>query len=129
MDVPPIYLELLEDGRHVRLIAPYTIYVDGTLITVPAGFITDGATSPRVFWRVAPPFGRYAPAAVVHDWLYYSGSVDRQMADSIFYTIMERCKVPAWQRKAMFWFVRKFGIWAWNKHRKREREENAKKTA
>jgi len=38
-------------------------------ILIPQGFITDLATSPRIFWALIPPFGVYEAAAVLHDWL------------------------------------------------------------
>lgn len=36
-------------------------------VTVPAGYLTDGASVPRVFWSMLPPWGAYGQAAVVHD--------------------------------------------------------------
>lgn len=39
-------------------------------ITVPAGFITDGASIPRIFWTILAPFGEYFEAAIIHDYLY-----------------------------------------------------------
>lgn len=41
----------------------------GRVITVPAGFETDGASVPRVLWWLLPTWGRYSRAAVVHDLL------------------------------------------------------------
>lgn len=38
-------------------------------VTVPAGYLTDGASVPRVFWSMLPPWGAYGQAAVVHDLL------------------------------------------------------------
>lgn len=38
-------------------------------IVVPKGFKTDFASVPRICWSVFPPYGRYAKAAVVHDFL------------------------------------------------------------
>jgi len=44
----------------------------GDTFTVPAGFVTDFATSPRILhWRVLP-YGPYTRAAVLHDWLLVS---------------------------------------------------------
>jgi len=40
-------------------------------ITVPAGFDTDYASIPRIFWPIYPPDGEYAPAAILHDFLYH----------------------------------------------------------
>lgn len=39
-------------------------------ITVPAGYVTDLASIPRVVWSFYPPDGPWVKAAVVHDFLY-----------------------------------------------------------
>jgi hypothetical protein len=38
-------------------------------VTVPAGYLTDGASVPRLFWNIVPPWGRYGAATTVHDVL------------------------------------------------------------
>lgn len=39
-------------------------------ITVPKGYITNGANIPRVFWIIVPPFKpKYMGAVLVHDYL------------------------------------------------------------
>ncbi len=40
------------------------------VITVPKGFLTDLASIPSLFHGLLPPDGEYAPAAIVHDFLY-----------------------------------------------------------
>ena len=85
-------------------------------ITVPKGFIFDGASIPRFFWRViGGPFGPYVDAAVVHDYIY-AEAFDRytkQEADSIFLRIMELLGIKAWRRKAMYRAVKWFGKGGW----------------
>ena len=55
-------------------------------ILVPEGFVTDGASIPRIFWRlIGSPFQpRYMRAALVHDFLYKNGLLTRRKADDIF---------------------------------------------
>ncbi len=114
-------IELLADGRSARLLTPYRVRTeDGVSVDVPAGFETDFASVPRFFWRIVPPFGRYSPAAVVHDFLYFSGQVSRKDADETFYRLMGSLGVPDWKRWAMYYAVRAFGWIAWNEHRKRK---------
>ena len=64
----------LDDGRRWRLIRSFRYHVhtrySGTIITVPAGFITDFASSPRIFWPIVSPWGKWGKAAIVHDLLY-----------------------------------------------------------
>lgn len=38
-------------------------------VDIPLGFLTDGASIPRVLWNIIPPWGIYGQAAVVHDRL------------------------------------------------------------
>jgi len=96
------------------------------IITVPEGFITDGASIPKFAWSlIGGPLGRYAPAAVVHDFLYFKFYYRRRIADEIFYEAMGVLGVPLWKRQTMFWAVRCFGFIPWNNHRRR----NVGKTA
>jgi hypothetical protein len=77
------------------------------LVVVPAGFVTDFASIPRLFWTlVGHPAGRYAQAAVLHDFLYSSRAVPRGEADRIFREAMQVLGVPAWQRWAIWAGVR-----------------------
>lgn len=39
-------------------------------ITVPAGFVTDLASIPRLAWNIYPPDGPWVKAAIIHDFLY-----------------------------------------------------------
>lgn len=59
------------DKKHYKLLADFTICRDnGEVITVPAGYITNGADIPRFFWRLFPPYSpEYFPAVIVHDYL------------------------------------------------------------
>ena len=80
----------------------------GTVI-VPAGFATDFASVPRLpvayilFGDVV-----HAPA-VVHDYLYASKEIRRDLADAVFEEAMQACGVSWWKRKFMWAAVRIFG--------------------
>lgn len=76
-------------------------------ITVPAGFQTDFASVPRIFWSLFPPDGRYTGAAVVHDWICKTDNIRtwKEKAD-IFIEAMEVLKVPWIKRQTMYWAVR-----------------------
>lgn len=68
----------------------------GRIIAVKPPFYTDGASIPRIFWGVLPPWGQYSRAAVVHDYLGYLAAKnqphpeapDQRTADAIFYEAM-----------------------------------------
>lgn len=90
----------------------------GGHITVPAGFVTDLASIPRVFWNILPPFGRYTEAAVLHDWLYRTHRVPRAGADALLLEAMEVCRVARWQRRVIYIAVRLFGGFAWRNEKR-----------
>jgi Protein of unknown function (DUF1353) len=66
----PILLELLPDGRDMKVVRGFT-YVDPNNVTwmVPKGAVTNGATIPSALWSIVggPREGKYRDAAVVHD--------------------------------------------------------------
>jgi len=83
-----------------------------TLFIVPAGFETDFASIPRLFWTViGHPAGQYAQAAVLHDWLYRARGTSRARADALFREAMAALGVPAWQRW-LLWAGVRAGGWA-----------------
>lgn len=76
---------------------PFTYHIDeypsNMVVTVPVGFLTDGAKIPRAFWFWASPIGKHAQSAILHDYLceYLTIQVDgnptkitRKEADAIF---------------------------------------------
>ncbi|PTS86457.1 phage tail protein [Pseudomonas sp. HMWF032] len=90
-----------------------------TNVTVPYGFVTDGASIPRAFWPILSPWGEYAKAAVIHDYLCryrrmtiagQSVQISRLMCDLIFGACMEVLGVPQWKREVMFAAVRSYAI-------------------
>ena len=97
-----------------RLIAPLTVrsHVNGggIVVEVPAGFVTDGASTPRLLWSIFPPAGRYAPAAAVHDYFCTTRCISRFLADAIFRDLMMALGVPLWKRWLMWAGVR-ISIW------------------
>lgn len=92
----------------------------GGKILVPKGFTTDLASTPRIAWTFFPPSGRYKTAAIVHDWLYYSGLVSQKQSDDIFLYIMRSFKVNPLTRFCMWLGVRLGGWLAFRKHRKQD---------
>lgn len=104
-----LIVRVLECGRTVELTEPFWVVVDGERFEVPVGFVSDFASVPRMFWWVVPPWGRYSPAAVLHDWIYFTQIVNRLEADQVFRDHMGALGVSAWKRNAMYRAVRIFG--------------------
>lgn len=77
-------------------------------VYVPAGYLTDGASVPRIFWDFIRPWGDYGQAAVVHDILceylvILSGNnlcktITRQHANTILDEAMKALNVPSFVR-------------------------------
>lgn len=70
------------------LTAPFIFSIDGQIHTIPRGFVTDGASCPRILWWLcAPVAGPFGEGAVIHDWLYNPDGPDigRLNADMALY--------------------------------------------
>ena len=99
-------------------------------ITVPTGFITDLASTPRLLWNVIAPFD-VARAAIVHDLLYKAirqyrwkkGKIseDKELiknakvaADKVFLLAMKDAepKVSGWKIYSAWKAVDLFGRWS-----------------
>ncbi len=67
----------------------FIVSVDGQLIIIPKGFITDLASIPRIFWAIDAPNDTESIApAILHDYMYAEDSgldYSRHDADRIFY--------------------------------------------
>src|SRR4051812_29221534 len=82
--IKPVPLVPFGDGQDSVLTADleYRIGTSNFVVVVPAGFVTDFASTPRAIWAVLPPVGNYQLAAVVHDFLYWDQRCTREQADN-----------------------------------------------
>jgi Protein of unknown function (DUF1353) len=85
-------------------------------VTAPKGFVTDLASIPRVFWSLLRPDGEYAYAAVIHDYLYWTQTTSREVADDVFKATMEELNVDGTTVLAIYTAVRGFGQSAWDQN-------------
>src|ERR1700728_3780525 len=83
-------------------------------VDVPTGFVTDLASIPRVFWSLLRPDGEYAYAAIIHDYLYWTQTTTREVADHILKFAMEDFGVSSVSVTAIFDAVRVGGKSAWD---------------
>jgi len=82
----------------------------GLTFTVPPGFVTNLASTPRRLWSIFPPAGEWNRAAILHDYLYSPhASCSRFLADALFREAMATLGVPWWRRVIMYYAVRLFG--------------------
>lgn len=112
------HTELLVEslGKTWRLVDSFNFYYEKADIridvTVPADFITDFASTPRLLYAIFPPVGIYNKAAVLHDYLYDNSctlSIKRKHADLFLLQAMEVLGVSRSTRYAMYFAVRLFG--------------------
>lgn len=105
-----------------RLARSFKFYVgdraDNLWVLIPEGFLSDGATVPRLLWWLVPPWGRHGHAAIIHDYLceypvLHKDSVEvvinRKQVDKIFNEAMKISKVNRIIRHVMYGAVR---LWA-----------------
>lgn len=105
------------DGRGTwRLIDPlaYESDVAQTIFVVPADFITDLASVPRLPFTYLLTGGIGHAAAVVHDMLYTTQEVPRAMADAVFKEALAVLGVPGYQSWLMWAGVRIGGGGSWD---------------
>lgn len=80
-------------------------------VCVPTGFLTDGASVPRVLWNIVPPWGMHGQAAVMHDYLCEYGLISngtsyelitRKQADDIFLKGLVDLNINSFSRTLMY---------------------------
>lgn len=120
----PNFTLLPPDFKLARVEETFTYTSDnGETVTVKKGFITDGASIPKIAWSlIGGPFGEYAYAAFVHDFSYCYKLFSRKVCDKIFKNAMKDLNVEWFKRNVMYWAVRMFGWIGWNKHKKEKKK-------
>jgi hypothetical protein len=113
-----IYLSYdTSDPENWTLDQPYQRDTAIGSVTVPKGFVTDLASTPRTLWSMLPRWGRWSGAAIVHDWFYRTRpeGLTRYRADRIFLKLMTDDGVRHGDATLIFKAVRQFGGTAWRK--------------
>ena len=114
--ISPVIVEVIpaRTGSRIYRLKESLEYVtslipDDPIIVVPAGYESDGASVPRVFWSFFPPSGQYTKAAILHDWLCDTRKIPSSTAHAIFAEALQDLRVPRRVRWPMSWAVRLFG--------------------
>lgn len=108
----------LPDGRQFCIRNPqgyrYLSDVPGVgVITVPKGFVTDYASIPEFLWAILPPWGRYGPASIPHDWMYWEQTWAKEQADLVLKEASLLLGVREELVNMIYSAVQKFGDAAW----------------
>lgn len=123
---------LLEDLRF-RFPKPVAVRCRGQVYTLdtlvaPSGAHTDGASTPQVLWRVAPPMtGNHAEPSVMHDYLYRTEMFPRYVCDVAYRLMLLGNGAVAAKGNAMYAGVRAGGWVTWSKDHSFASLENARK--
>ncbi len=104
-----------------KLLENLTVELDEYIFCLKAGFVSDGASVPQIFWSLGMDAWSYhtLEGALIHDALYSSEMVSRKEADDIFYRILRKDgnSIP---KSFLYWLgVRLFGWYTYLKHTKR----------
>lgn len=95
-----------------------TPVIDGICVSIKAGMPTDGASIPRIAWRViGHPFQiPLLGPALGHDALYAAELIPRDEADRWFLEAMKKAGI-GWVKRNTIWLAVRAGGWAvWRKH-------------
>lgn len=116
--LPEPILQPVHGTDEMMLRADYTVVSGLWQFTVFSGFRTDGQSVPRLLWGFAgnPWDEDVLGAAIIHDALYASEQMTREMCDQWFWRLMLQNKIS--RIKAWLWhtMVRRGGKWVWKKH-------------
>ncbi|EAL7930008.1 DUF1353 domain-containing protein, partial [Campylobacter jejuni] len=84
------------DKDRFEVIQDYEFILPNYKGIVPQGFKTDGASIPRLFWSLFPPFkSEYFSACVVHDFLCEKAKSrkDYKLADLVLKEAMQALEI------------------------------------
>ncbi len=110
---PTISLTPVDDMYQNQREAIYT-FKNKTII-VPEGYLYDGASIPRFFWRVigSPFHPRFMCAALPHDRCYTTHEFDKAWVDELFFRLLVIHGVSKEKAGLMFRAVEAFGADHW----------------
>lgn len=120
-DCSVTYLHEVGGGNKWRMNDPLVVTWQGRSyqgiverrIIVPAGFVHDFSSVPRLFRSLIPQMGRQNRPSIVHDYLYQNRIGDRADADLLFFDCMRAEGVGLIRAPLMYLAVRVGGRKAW----------------
>lgn len=108
---------LRANGKAI-LLSDFSYENDKIKVTAKAGFIFDGASVPKFFWRVVGhPFSfELLRPAVIHDICYATECFARDYSDDLFEEMLDFAGVSEIKEDAMYLAVRVGGGDVWDEH-------------
>lgn len=100
-------------------------------IVLPKGFITDGATIPKLFWNILSPFGRFFKSCALHDYICLMAKLHnneaptlkegisiatqyRKRADTLLSLSMKKQGIVLWRRLLIMANVRTYTFFSFS---------------
>jgi hypothetical protein len=105
------------EGQRMWILQAPLVYesaVLDTIVEIPAGFICDLNSIPRIFWWLSPPTD-FPEAGVVHDFGYRYKFWPRKTVDAVYREALEVSHAGPIRRFLRYWGVRLGGRRAYNK--------------
>lgn len=120
LEYEPIGTRTLDGNPEYRILKEFQYCVGSlnhpiAIINVPEGFITDFATIPWPLNYFFKPDGKWAKAAIIHDYLYIEYYKRRDftkvVADAIFYEAMLVLKINMFIALLFYFSTRLANTW------------------
>ena len=107
-------------GNVFAVVYPYRVNFGGKSLLIPRGFESDGASVPRLFWRVVFPNSdsHATTAGICHDFIYRMQPKEwtRREADRMFLALLVEHGAGLPAAFAAYVAVRLFGGIAWREN-------------
>ena len=114
-------------GNVFTVLYPYRVNYGGKKFLIPRGFESDGASVPRIFWRIVFPNSdsHATTAGICHDYIYrlQPDGWTRKEADRMFLALLVEFGANRWAANRAYEAVRLFGGIAWAENRRRGEAE------
>jgi len=111
-----VVARLVDDAKW-QLVEPIIYQYHNVIITALPGFVTDFASIPAWYkWRFDPQDKDYAAPAVIHDILYASEFMPREVNDDVFNQAMMDNDTGDWTRGVLHKTVRLGGGFTYRAH-------------
>ena len=72
---------------------------------IPRGFISDGGSIPRIFWRLFSPLdSRYLKYYIQHDFIYATGIRERKESDILLRNGLKKARYEFYRQMGSLFF-------------------------
>lgn len=102
----------------IRTLEPIEFSIDWQTVTIPKGFISDGASIPRCLWCIIdPPVTAVTMVpSIIHDYLYRYQICTRATADELYDDLLRKNGYSSFKRWLVKVGLSYFGGKAWREH-------------